>query len=201
MARTASCASMTTCCGEWALSEGCREIAIISREVRRERPTQRRQQKAEHHDDDEGDDERDLQPVTAPLRQHDLASIAANLRDGAMDAGEAAWLSDALSKIADGEPADIALGLRRQRAEMLAAKKTRDCILRDAAKTMPGLPLTEAAKRIHRAMLRYRESAWQRERLLDQCPARHRWEWQALRLRDHVPKPRSIRRVLASARL
>jgi hypothetical protein len=111
-----------------------------------------------------------LQPVTAPLRQHDLASIAANLRDGAIDAGEAAWLSDALSKIADGEPADIALGLRQQRAEMLAATKARDCILRDAAKTMPGLPLTEAANRIHNAMLRYRESAWRRERQLDACP-------------------------------
>jgi len=141
--------------------------------------------------------------VTAPLRQHDLASIAANLRDGAIDAGEAAWLSDALSRIADGEPADIALGLRRQRAEMLAAKKTRDCILRDAAKTMPRLPLTEAAKRIHRAMLRYRQTAWRRERQLDACPARYRGTlreaaWQALRLWDAVPSARSIRRVLAS---
>jgi hypothetical protein len=144
--------------------------------------------------------------VTAPLRQHDLASIAANLRDGAIDAGEAAWLSDALSKIADGEPADIALGLRQQRAEMLAATKARDCILRDAAKTMPGLPLTEAANRIHNAMLRYRESAWRRERLLDECPTRYRgtlreMAWQALRLGDAVPSTRSIRRVLASARL
>jgi hypothetical protein len=139
--------------------------------------------------------------MTTAVRQH-LRSVAAHLRDGVLlDADDARRMADALDQIARGVAPDIALGLRRQRADLRAAIKARDCILRNAAKTMPGLPLTEAANRIHVAMLRYRESAWRRERLLDQCPARHRWEWQALRLRDHVPKPRSIRRVLASARL
>jgi hypothetical protein len=146
--------------------------------------------------------------MTVPLRQHDLAFVAAAVRDGTLDAENAAWLSDVLSKIADGElPADIALGLRRPRADTLAAKKARDCILRDAAKTMlPGLPLVQAAAHIHSEMLRYRQGAWRRERLLDECPLRHRgtlreMAWQALRLRDAVPSTRSIRRVLASARL
>lgn len=140
--------------------------------------------------------------MTAPLRQHDLAFVAAAVRNGTLLASDAAWLSAALSKIANGEAPDIALGLRRQRADMLAAIKTRDGILRDAAKTMPGLPLVGAASRIYTEMLRYRQGAWRRERHLDQCPICHRgtlreMAWQALRLRDHVPKPRSIRRILS----
>jgi hypothetical protein len=148
------------------------------------------------HRDDKGDQ---------PLRQH-LASVAANLRDGTLDADDAAWLSNALTRIADGKPADIELGLRYQRADMLAAIKARDCILRGAALIMmPGLPLIEAANRIHRAMLRYRESAWQRERQLDTCPPRYRgtlreMAWQALRLWDAVPSASRIRRILAEGR-
>src|SRR5450755_3238351 len=61
--------------------------------------------------------------MTLPLRQRDLAFVAAAVRDGTLDASDAAWLSGALSEIADGEPADLALGLRRQRAAMLAAIK------------------------------------------------------------------------------
>jgi hypothetical protein len=69
---------------------------------------------------------------------------------------------------------------------------------------LPGLPLAEAANHIHSAMRRYRESAWQRERQLDDCPLRHRgtlheMAWRALRAWDAVPSVRSIRRVLASA--
>src|SRR6266404_4508655 len=135
--------------------------------------------------------------MTAPLRQR-LASLAVTLRDGTLPASDVAWLSDALSDIADGEPADAVLGLQCPRAEMLASIKARNRILRDMAKALPSnLSLSEAASRLHKELLRYRESAWRRERLLDQSPARHRWEWQALRLRDHVPKPRSIRRILA----
>lgn len=142
--------------------------------------------------------------MTAPIRQR-LASVAAALRAGArLDADVAALIANALDRIVDGEPADAALGLRRQRADLLAAIRARNRILRDAAATMlPGLPLVEAANCIHKAMLRYRESAWERERHLDQCPLRHRGKlrgaaWEALQQRDHVPSPRSIRRILAN---
>jgi hypothetical protein len=46
-------------------------------------------------------------------------------------ADDATWLSDALSKIMDGEPADIALGLRLTRAEMLAAIKNAAGLISD----------------------------------------------------------------------
>jgi hypothetical protein len=125
------------------------------------------------------------------------------MREGLpLDADDAMQLADALDRIADGEASDIALGIRRQRGDMLAAIKARDCILRDATAMLPRLPLIEAANRIHIAMVRYRESTWRHERHLDECPRRHRgtlreMAWQALRLRDHVPSPRSIRRILA----
>jgi hypothetical protein len=139
--------------------------------------------------------------VTVQIRQR-LASVAVALRGGvALDADDSVQLAEALDRIAQGVAADVAFGLRRQRADMLAAIKARDYVLRDAAKNLPpSLTLAEAAGQLHRELSRYSASAWRRERLLDQCPARHRWEWQALRLRDAVPSTRSIRRVLANAR-
>jgi hypothetical protein len=98
--------------------------------------------------------------MTVPLRRQYLAAVAAVLRDGTpLDADDAALIADVLNQIAVGVAPDVAFGLRRQRADTLAAIKARDCILREAARTMPGLPLTEAAKRIHIVMLRYRETA------------------------------------------
>ena len=76
--------------------------------------------------------------MTAPIRQR-LASVATALRAGApLDADVAVLIADALDRIVDGEPADAALGLRRQRADLLAAIKARNSILRDATAAMTG---------------------------------------------------------------
>ncbi|WP_439373160.1 hypothetical protein [Bradyrhizobium sp. DASA03120] len=74
-----------------------------------------------------------------------------------------------------------------------------------AALYMPGQSSRAAALRLRVALARYREGAWRRQRVEDQCPGRLRGRieqfcWLILRSRDHVPSERVIRRALDGAR-
>jgi hypothetical protein len=141
--------------------------------------------------------------MTAPLRLDHAFTQA--LRDGTLAERDRQWLANQLDAAVD-EPANAAaaLGLRRQRADRLARMEDRNRIFRAAAASLPsGFSGVEAATRIRSEILRLRQTSWQRERSLSDCPPRHlgtlrEYAWRALRMHDAVPSVRTIRRALAT---
>lgn len=137
--------------------------------------------------------------MTAPLRLDHAFTQA--LRDGTLAEHERQWLANQLDAVIDEpEKAAAALGLDHQRADRL---ETHHVFREAAASLLPGLSATEAATRIHRELVRLRETSWLRERTLSDCPPRHlgtlrEYAWRALRLHDAVPSIRTIRRALAT---
>ena len=114
-----------------------------------------------------------------------------------------------LERIAAGEDAAAALGVKRapgQRTlQTYAALAERDRLLREAAERfLGGLSVAAQAECLHMQLSRYSASAWQRERVHEQCPDRHLGTmheclWAALKLHDHVLSTRSIRLILATS--
>lgn len=129
--------------------------------------------------------------------------LTADLRAGRLDADALDALAAALDLAID-KPTEAAsaLGIERSREELAAVSTLQDEVLREAAGTLPSvLSVVAKANLIHSAFQRYRAGAWRRDRVLDECPARHHgtlkefgWRW--LRLRDNVPSGRTIRRKL-----
>jgi hypothetical protein len=75
-------------------------------------------------------------------------------------------------------------------------------LIEAASRHFAGQSSRSAASALRGALVRYREGAWRRHRVEDQCPARlcGRIEghcWMILRARDYVPSERTIRRALA----
>jgi hypothetical protein len=145
--------------------------------------------------------------MTAPIRQR-LASVAADLREGALDAHDVARLADALDEIAQGVAADVAFGLRlkpgqHQSGEQIAA---RDELARLTARTFwpPDASVTEQARQLCDALKRYRGGRWRRERIAVECPypsgtlTAHLWH--LLQYRDRAIGERQMHRILTSAR-
>ncbi|WP_152535717.1 hypothetical protein [Bradyrhizobium sp. Ai1a-2] len=90
----------------------------------------------------------------------------------------------------------------RRLPHTLEAISERNRLLAEAAEIfMPDLSASMQAERLHRAILRYQLGGWRRHRTEDECPARlvgriEAFCWQILRLHDHAPATRSIRRAL-----
>src|SRR5262245_30344412 len=107
-----------------------------------------------------------------------LAVIAANLRAGTIDSESRKDLATTLERIASGEEATAVLHLKPRPGQRLwttvAALAERDRWLRlAAARLAPDAPKAEQARALHAALLRYSSTAWQRERVLEECPPRH----------------------------
>ena len=138
-----------------------------------------------------------------------LSAIAADLRVGALDPETREQLAESLERIAAGEDAATALGVKRapgQRTlQTCAALAERDRLLREAAKRfLGGLSVAAQADRLHKELSRYCASAWQRERVCEQCPDRHLGTlheclWTVLKLHDRVLSARSLRLILATS--
>ncbi len=137
-----------------------------------------------------------------------LAAAAASLRNGTLGPEGRDLLAAMIERIAGGEDAAAALGVKRapgQRTlQTCKALAERDRLLRDAAERfLGGLSVAELAHRLHKELLRYSASAWQRERVCEQCPDRHlgtiyEFLWRALKLHDRVLSARSLRLILAA---
>ena len=100
-----------------------------------------------------------------------LSVIAADLRVGALDPETREQLAESLERIAAGEDAATALGVKRapgqRKWQTCAALAERDRLLREAAKRfLGGLSVAAQAERLHKALSRYCASAWRRERVL-----------------------------------
>lgn len=89
-------------------------------------------------------------------------------------------------------------------AELLDALARRDELIRTAAaRFLPEMSARSAAAALHAALARYSGLGWRRDRIEVKCPARHvgritEWCWMILKMRDHVPSERVIRRALAA---
>jgi hypothetical protein len=84
----------------------------------------------------------------------------------------------------------------------MLALDERDRFLIEAARFFPGASDREAARQLHTALLRYRETAWRRDRAEALCPPRYAGTVKAtlffvLKAHDRVPGDRTIRSVLA----
>ena len=104
------------------------------------------------------------------------------------------------SVFANGAPID---GRGRRPPADVLARAIRDHMLRTAAdRFCVGMKDRPAATILRTKLIRYRETAWQRERVEERCPARHRGTiteliWTVLKVRDAIPSDRTIRAVLA----
>jgi len=136
-----------------------------------------------------------------------LFALADGLKRGTLDAQHRCQIAEMIERIAGGDDATAALGLKRRPGQRqwttCAALAERDRHLCEAAmRFFLGLSFAEQARRLHTELLRYHATAWQRERTLDACPDRHtgnlhEFLWRALKAHDHVPAARSIRLILA----
>jgi hypothetical protein len=90
----------------------------------------------------------------------------------------------------------------RSPADVLA-RAVRDHLLRTAAdRLLDAKSDRGAADRLRTLLIRYRECGWRRDRVLAQCPDRHRGKinelfWQLLKIRDAIPCDRTLRTALA----
>ena len=108
-----------------------------------------------------------------------LAAVAASLRAGTLDPETREQLAESLERIAGGEDAATVLGVKRAPGQRTlrtyAALAERDRLLREAAERfLGGLSVAAQADCLHKQLSRYSASAWQRERVCEQCPDRHR---------------------------
>jgi hypothetical protein len=78
----------------------------------------------------------------------------------------------------------------------------RDKLLVEAAKYFPGASDCEIARRLHIALVRYRNGRWRRDGSEATCPVQHCGKlmqalWCLLKTRDAIPGERTIRAVLS----
>ncbi|MGY4289610.1 hypothetical protein ACVWXO_008876 [Bradyrhizobium sp. LM2.7] len=125
--------------------------------------------------------------MTAPLRL-DPASLIA-LRDGSIDALDAARLADAL-RVKPGERSwRTRAGIERQHK-----------LIRELALTFYSGSRNHRAECIHRDLARYEGTTWQRRRADAECRrvgARQRLFWHILKARDRVPGVRYLNHILS----
>lgn len=97
----------------------------------------------------------------------------------------------------------VADGRGRRTPAAVLALAVRDHLLREAARRYcVGMSDRQAAVFLRTKLARYREGAWRRDRVEEQCPARYRGTitelfWLALTIRDAVSGDRTIRMALA----
>jgi hypothetical protein len=123
--------------------------------------------------------------------RNDLRRLARII--GSLDASDAEFLRDVVS-------GDRPLANRPGQRSLttIEALTMRDRWLREAAtQFFPGRPAGD----IHSAWQRYANTAWQRERVLSTCPARHvgrsaEFFWRALLANPRVLSVRQLQRVL-----
>jgi len=126
--------------------------------------------------------------MTAPVRL-DRASLDA-LRDGSIDAADAARLADAL-RIKPGE---------RSWATRAALAKRDDLVREYARRFYAGISRNQQAERIARDLTRYEASAWQNARAAPECPhrdPRRQLLFRILKVRPVPPKARTINEILS----
>ena len=123
------------------------------------------------------------------------------------DDGMRRMLRIATGKTAQPRPESFAnaeplRGRGRRLASTVAALTERDGLLREAAgRFYPGASLSEAARRLHTALLRYRGGPWRREGSASSCPPRHHGRlaahlWKILKAHDTALSERRIRYIL-----
>ncbi|TYO65756.1 hypothetical protein FXV83_15175 [Bradyrhizobium hipponense] len=128
--------------------------------------------------------------MTAPLRL-DPASLDA-LRDGSLDAADAARLADAL-RVKPG-----------QRSWLTQARLCeRDRLICAAARTRfwPNSSAAEFARAFHWHLARYHDGPWRRDRCCTSCPAKYLGTareilWQVLRVSESVLSERRLRHIV-----
>ena len=94
----------------------------------------------------------------------------------------------------------------RRTPQTLLLLDERDKLLFEAARFYPGASDREVARRLRTALSRYRAGRWERgDRTEPLCPLRHRGTitellWMILKVHDHLPSDRTIRRALPGSR-
>jgi hypothetical protein len=144
--------------------------------------------------------------MTTAVRQY-LRFVAADLRDGAvLDVDDARRIAEAFDKIAEGQSADIAFGLRLKPGQHRSQEEVyaRDDLFRTTARTFwPNANVTEQARQLCRALKHYRNGRWDRDRAAAACPypsstlTAHLWR--LLRHRDLAIGERQMARILTPA--
>lgn len=92
----------------------------------------------------------------------------------------------------------------KRTAQTIEALAERDRLVRAmAARFFGGMSALTAATAIHCELTRYQSSAWTFERVLDECPQRHRgrlreFTWRILKARDYLLSVRALRRTLSN---
>jgi hypothetical protein len=143
--------------------------------------------------------------LAAAERLERVAKVARTA--GSRDAIEIAEIFEAWRR---GEIVDLpaalglkpAVGERDPRSQLSLAK--RDEIIRDAfQRFLADASSAEAARQFCSGLQRYRSSAWKSERKSADLPERHRGKisaayWSVLKVIDHVPSERTVRRMLAT---
>lgn len=139
-----------------------------------------------------------------------LRNISAAISSGVVpDWNDMLWLAPGLVRVSNGEPADAAFGFKTKRGQRSTATRAaldqRDRLLREAATRFHGgLPKAAQAQRLHTQLMRYRASAWERERCAESCPGRHlgtiyEFLWRVLKLADRGLSARTLRLILATS--
>jgi hypothetical protein len=126
----------------------------------------------------------------APCEPDQLARIIAST--GPLDSGDAEVARAALRVLLGGGEARKASGSR--------SLEVRNDIIREAAERFfPNGSCVEKANRLHFELARYAATSWLRDRTSDECPhsGLRGHLWRILKVRDHVPSARQLRRVLA----
>jgi hypothetical protein len=128
--------------------------------------------------------------MSSPFRIDD--AIVAALRDGSLDADDAARLADALR---------VRPGQRSWATRAVLAE--RDNLIRAAARTRfwPNASAAEFARAFRRDLARYRDCSWRRDRCCTSCPAKHIGTateilWQVLRVSESVLSERRLRHMV-----
>lgn len=144
--------------------------------------------------------------MTVALRKiaHEkLASVADGLRTDSLGITDREQLASQLGLIAGGANADRVLGLARGPGQRtwptVQALHRRDELLREiASRYFAGMTVTEQARALSVALLRYREGPWRRERAAERAPRHplHALLWQTLRSTDRALGERMIKIIL-----
>lgn len=131
----------------------------------------------------------------------------AGARGEVPDAQLCGWVLESLIAYRRGASFEEVFGLQRRRggrdARNTAAIAGRDDLLRSARRFAPGRSTHEDAHFIAKRLNGYKQSAWLRERHLEDCPARHRGSfeelaWSILKLWDAELSPGRIRTILSA---
>lgn len=132
---------------------------------------------------------------------------AANLLEAHPDPGIRAVAVGLRLILANPNEAAVQLGLRqtpgsRTLATQMSKAKRNKVLLQMADQFYRAVSKDEAGRQIHSVLVRYRESAWRREKTLPVCPpnrcgTKEGFAWELLMIDDSIPAARTIADIIS----